>query len=88
MNGTPRLPLHTTASRGRAGSGRTSPEYEFERLTISRDFSKSFVTRMLVDRAERGGWELDRVRVLADGTRKVVLRRKIIRQSRPTYVVG
>ena len=88
MNRTPRLPLHTTASRGGAGSGRTSPEYEFERLTISRDFSKSFVTRMLVDRAERGGWELDRVRVLADGTRKVVLRRKIIRQSRPTYVVG
>ena len=88
MNGTPRLPLHTTASRGGAGGGRTSPEYEFERLTISRDLSKSLVTRMLVDRAERGGWELDRVRVLADGTRKVVLRRKIIRQPRPTYVVG
>ena len=86
MNGTPRLPFHTTASRGGDSSGRTSPEFEFERLTISRDFSKSFVTRMLVDRAERGGWELDRVRVLADGTRKVVLRRKIIRQPRPTYV--
>ena len=87
MNGTPRLPIHTTARRGGAGSERTSPEYEFERLTISRDFSKSFVTRMLVDRVERGGWELDRVRVLADGTRKVVLRRKIIRQPRPAYFV-
>ena len=79
-------PLHTTSSRGDAAGWRSSAEYEFERITISRDFSKSFVTRMLVDRAERGGWELDRVRVLADGTRKVVLRRKIIRQPRPTYV--
>jgi hypothetical protein len=88
MNSTPRPAIHTTSSRGPASAWRTSAEYEFERLTISRDFSKSFVTRMLVDRAERGGWELDRVRVLADGTRKVVLRRKIIRQPRPAYVVG
>ena len=55
-------------------------EWEFEKLTIARDFSRNVVTRMLVDRAEHGGWELDRVRVLHDGTRKVVLRRKIIRQ--------
>jgi hypothetical protein len=55
-------------------------EYEFERLTLSRDFSRNFVTRLLVDRAEHGGWELDRLRLFPDGTRKVVLRRKIIRQ--------
>ena len=77
-----RIPLHTTASRG---AQRPATEYEFQRLTISRDFSKNVVTRMLVDHAERGGWELDRVRVLHDGTRKVILRRKIIRQ-RPLYV--
>ena len=87
MRGMAGPPLHTTPSRG-AAAWRTSAEYEFERLTISRDFSKSFVTRMLVDRAERGGWELDRVRILADGTRKVVLRRKIIRQPRPAYLIG
>jgi hypothetical protein len=74
-------PLHTTPSRrGRSGGTARATEYEFQRLTLSRDFSKSFVTRLLVDRAEHGGWELDRVRVLHDGTRKVVLRRKIIRQ--------
>jgi hypothetical protein len=39
-----------------------------------------------VDRAEHGGWELDRLRLTADGIRRVVLRRKIIRQ-RPTYYV-
>jgi hypothetical protein len=64
---------------------RAGVEYEFERLTLSRTFSRNFVTRLLTDRAEYGGWELDRVRILPDGTRKVVLRRKIIRQ-RPTYV--
>lgn len=55
-------------------------EWEFERIVIPRDFSRSFVTRMLTDRAEHGGWELDRVRIGHDGTRRVVLRRKIIRQ--------
>jgi hypothetical protein len=55
-------------------------EWEFEKLLISREFSRNFVTRMLVERAEHGGWELDRVRVAPDGTRRVVLRRKIIRQ--------
>ncbi len=76
-----RPPLHTTGS---GGAQRPATEYEFQRLTIDRDFSRNVVTRMLVEKAERGGWELDRVRVLHDGTRKVILRRKIIRQ-RPTY---
>jgi hypothetical protein len=74
-------PLHTTPTRrGSSGGAARATEYEFQRLTLPREFSKSFVTRLLVDRAEHGGWELDRVRVLHDGTRKVVLRRKIIRQ--------
>jgi Family of unknown function (DUF5703) len=55
-------------------------EWEFERLLISREFSRNVVTRLLVERAEHGGWELDRVRVAPDGTRRVVLRRRIIRQ--------
>jgi hypothetical protein len=54
-------------------------EWEFEKLTITRDFSRNVVTKMLVERAEHGGWELERVRVSPDGTRRVVLRRKIIR---------
>ena len=72
------------------GAGRRPPragvEYEFERLTLSRDLSRNFVTRMLTDRAEHGGWELDRLRLFPDGTRKVVLRRKIIRQPRPAFL--
>jgi hypothetical protein len=56
-----------------------SAEWEFAKLTIARDFSRNWVTRMLVERAEHGGWELDRVRIGPDGTRRVVLRRKIIK---------
>ena len=54
-------------------------EWEFDRLVIPRDFSRSYVTRLLVERAEHGGWELDRVRIAPDGTRRIQLRRKIIR---------
>lgn len=78
-----RAPLHTTPQRRALSSG---VEYEYEKLTISRDLSRNAVTRMLVDRAEHGGWELDRLRLSPDGTRRVVLRRKIIRQ-RSTYFV-
>lgn len=72
-----RPPLHTTARRSGA---RSAAEYEFQRFTLPRDFSRSHVTRLLVERAEHGGWEIDRVRILHDGTRKVTLRRRIIRQ--------
>jgi hypothetical protein len=68
--------LHRPLARG--------VEWEFEKLTIARDFSRNVVTKMLVERAEHGGWELDRVHVSPDGTRRVVLRRKIIRM-RPTF---
>lgn len=59
---------------------RPGVEYEFDRITLSRDLSRNVVNRLLVERAEQGGWELDRLRLLADGTRRVVLRRRIIRQ--------
>ena len=59
---------------------RPGVEYEFSKMLISRELSRSAVTRMLVEQAEKGGWELDRVRVAYDGTRRVQLRRRIIRQ--------
>ncbi|WP_414690278.1 DUF5703 family protein [Nocardioides sp.] len=60
-------------------------EWQFERLVIPRDFTRSAVTRMLVERAEHGGWELDRLQLSPDGTRRIVLRRKIIRQRSTVY---
>jgi hypothetical protein len=54
--------------------------WEYDKVIFSREFSRNIVTKLLVERAEHGGWELDRVRITADGTRRVTLRRKIIRQ--------
>ena len=61
---------------------RPGVEWEFEQVAFSRELSRTVVTRLLVDRAEHGGWELDRVRIGADGVRRVILRRKIIRAVR------
>jgi hypothetical protein len=81
-----RAPLHTTPQRRALNRG---VEYEFEKLTLPRDLSRNVVTRLLVDRAEHGGWELDRLRIAHDGSRRVVLRRKIIRQPRgPVAAAG
>jgi hypothetical protein len=57
-------------------------EWEFERVSFERDFSRHQVTKLLVERAEHGGWELDRVQIGPDGRRRVILRRKIIRAVR------
>ncbi len=65
---------------------RPGVEYEFDKLLISREMSRGAVTRMLVELAEQGGWELDRLRLGPDGSRRVQLRRRIIRQ-RITYLV-
>jgi hypothetical protein len=57
-------------------------EWEFDKVTVSREFPRTVVSKVLVERAEHGGWELDRVQIGADGTRRIVLRRKIIRAVR------
>lgn len=54
-------------------------EYEFQRFSLPRTLSRSAVRRLLTDQAEYGGWELARLRRYPDGTRRVELRRKIIR---------
>jgi hypothetical protein len=59
-------------------------EYEFRRFSLPRTLSRSTVRRLLTDHAEYGGWELDRLRLFPDGTRRIILRRRIIRVTR-TY---
>ena len=66
---------------------RPGVEYEFDKMLLSRELSRSAVTRLLVDRAEHGGWELDRLRITPDGTRRVQLRRRIIRQQPIAFVL-
>ncbi len=69
-------------SRAERRVPRPGVEWEFARVSFSREFSRNVVTKLLVERAEHGGWELDRVRIGPDGTRRVILRRKIIRAVR------
>jgi hypothetical protein len=74
--------VSTTQQRARQRRAlRPGVEYEYDQLLIPREESRNFVTRLLVQRAEAGGWELDRLRIGPDGNRRVVLRRKIIRQQ-------
>ena len=82
---TPRKSMNTYHSRERAVRLGRGVEWEFDKVTFSREFSRNVVTKLLVERAEHGGWELDRVRMTPDGTRRVILRRKIIRQVRPDF---
>ncbi len=59
------------------------PEYEFWHLRLPSTTSRGAARRLLTDRAEYGHWELARVRLDSDGTRRITLRRKILR-VRPT----
>jgi hypothetical protein len=57
----------------------TMAQYEYQRFTLPRGLSRSAAQRLLTDAAEYGHWELDRLRLFPDRTRKVTLRRRILR---------
>ena len=57
-------------------------EYEFHHLLLPRGTSRGAARRLLTDHAEYGYWELARLRMYPDGTRKVTLRRRILRVAR------
>ena len=57
-------------------------EYSYLVLYLPRGTSREVARRILTDHAEYGHWELARVRLNADGSRKATLRRQIIRVSR------
>ncbi|WP_328559572.1 DUF5703 family protein [Streptomyces coelicoflavus] len=61
------------------------PEYEFVDVYLPRGVTRNEATRQLTDHAEYGHWELYRLTLLRDGSRKVRLRRRIIRQVRATW---
>jgi hypothetical protein len=57
-------------------------EYSYLVLYIPRGTSRDAARRILTDHAEYGRWELSRLRLYPDGSRKATLRRQIIRQMR------
>lgn len=58
---------------------RSSHEYEVKVLTLPRTTSRGDVRRLLTEQAEYGKWELARLCLYVGGSRKVWLRRRIIR---------
>ena len=54
-------------------------EYEFRHISLPRSTSRGAARRLLTEQAEHGHWELARLRLHPDGTRNIVLRRKILR---------
>ena len=57
-------------------------EYAYMVVQLPRGTSREAARRILTDHAEYGEWELARLRLYADGSRKVTLRRRIIRAVR------
>lgn len=57
-------------------------DYEFRQLFLPRGTSRRAALRVLVEQAEYHGWELDRLRLYPDGTRRVRLRRRVLRVAR------
>ena len=60
-------------------------EYSYLVLYLPRGMSRDAARRILTDHAEYGDWELARLRLNADGSRKATLRRQVIRGVRTRY---
>ena len=63
-------------------------EYSYLVLYLPRGTSRDAARRILTDHAEYGNWELSRLRLYPDGSRKATLRRRIIRQARAQLAFG
>ena len=57
-------------------------EYSYRVIYLPRGTTRDTARRILTDHAEYGRWELDRLRLNPDGSRKATLRRTIIRPAR------
>ena len=57
-------------------------EYEFQQILLPRGTTRGEARRLLTERAEYEHWELARLRLYPDGTRRVTLRRRVIRVAR------
>ena len=63
--------------------GQRVRDYEYRVVSLPRTATRDAARVALTEFAEYGRWELDRHRVMADGSRRVRLRRRIIRIPGP-----
>ncbi|HUK68939.1 MAG TPA: DUF5703 family protein [Streptosporangiaceae bacterium] len=57
-------------------------QYSYVVVYLPRSLSRDAARQILTDHAEYGDWELTRLLLFADGSRKATLRRRIIRPVR------
>ena len=57
-------------------------QYETQQIYLPRGTSRGDARRVLTDHAEYGQWELARLRLYPDGSRRVWLRRRVIKAVR------
>ncbi|GAB7038920.1 MULTISPECIES: DUF5703 family protein [Catenuloplanes] len=58
-------------------------DYEYAPLRLPANVDRMTATAQLAIQAEFSGWELARVRLYRDGTRQVMLRRRVREQPQP-----
>ena len=63
---------------------RSAEDYEYVPLRLPPDVTRVTASMRLAIEAEFGGWEISRVRLYTDGSRKVLLRRKRTRTTPDT----
>ena len=63
-------------------------DYSYLVVDLPRGTSRDVARRILTDHAEYGDWELARLSLYADGSRKATLRRRIIRPGQPVGPLG
>ncbi len=61
-------------------------DYEYAPLRIATNTDSATAAAQLTIAAEFSGWELARVRIFKDGTRKVMLRRRLTGEPLPALV--
>ncbi|GAA3033445.1 DUF5703 family protein [Actinokineospora globicatena] len=62
-------------------------DWEYLPLRLPPGVSRLTAATQLAIQAEFNGWELSRVRLYADGTRKVLLRRKVRKVGLPRVAI-
>jgi hypothetical protein len=62
-------------------------EYEYAPLRIPPGTSRSAAAQFMSMQADTGGWELARLQLHADGTRKVIMRRRMRLSYLPGLVI-
>jgi hypothetical protein len=69
-----------------SGSGSGSPGYEYAPLRLPPTVDRVTAAAQLTVAAEFSGWELAQVQLFRDGTRRVLLRRRITTPAPPAVL--